>query len=37
MPKGLGTYDFDYKNIGGPKMFAELFNRSPIKYVDNVI
>jgi len=34
--EGLGTYDFDYKNIGGPKMFAELFNRSPIKYVDNV-
>lgn len=33
--EGLGQYDFDFK-IGGSEMFTKLFEKSPIRYVDNV-
>lgn len=34
--EGLGTYDFDYKCVGGPEMFSVLFSKSPVRYIDNV-
>lgn len=36
--EGLGLYDYDYK-IGGakvPEILCKLFERSPIRFVDNV-
>ena len=36
MCEGLGTYDFDYKCVGGPEIFAELYAKSPVKYIDSV-
>lgn len=34
--EGLGTYDFDYKGIGGPEVFSKLYEKSPVRYIDNV-
>jgi hypothetical protein len=34
--EGLGEYDYNAKMIGGPEIYKELFERSPIRHIDRV-
>ena len=36
MCEGTGKYDFDYKSVGGPDIFSELYSKSPVRYIDSV-
>lgn len=37
MIEGLGKFDFDYKMNYEQSIFKELYQRSPIRFVDKVI
>ena len=35
--EGFGVYDFDLNLFSKPELLGQLFDKSPIKYVNNVI